>query len=171
MLDDGEDTKMTWSQVDKGPSLYHYTESGLDNIFLVDGFTISETDYGKTVSIQETEDLHEQIGRGIVDSPAFITGAEFRFLRLEMDLSQRQLAGLINVDEQAVRRWEKARDKGVRGAAERMIRILYMQFVNDPAIRQKIERLAELDVLAHSPKMVLKKPPGSHWVAEDCLAT
>jgi hypothetical protein len=52
-----------------------------------------------------------------------------------------------------------------------MIRVLYMQFVNDPAIRQKTERLAELDVLAHSPKMVLKKPPGSHWVAEDCLAS
>jgi putative transcriptional regulator len=118
MLGDGEDTKMTWSKVDKGLSLYHYTESGLDNILLVDGFTINETDYGKTVSIQETEDLHEQIGRGLVDSPAFITGAELRFLRLEMDLSQRQLAGLINVDEQAVRRWEKARDKGVRGAAK-----------------------------------------------------
>jgi putative transcriptional regulator len=162
---------MSWSIVDRSPSpYYHYTESGLDNVFLVDGFTISETDYGTSVSIQETEELHELIGRGIVDSSAFITGAELRFLRLEMDLSQRQLAALLNVEEQAVRRWEKTRDKSIRGAAERMIRVVYMQFVNDQEIRDKIERLAELDVLAHPPKLVLRKPPGAHWTAEECVA-
>ncbi len=162
---------MQWKTTTDASVMYHYTESGLDNVYLVDGFAICETDYGRTVSIQETANLHEQIGRGIVDSPACINGAEFRFLRLEMDLSQRQLAALINADEQAVRRWEKARGKCIRGPAERMMRVLYMQFVDDPSIRQKIERLAELDVLAHPTKMVLRKPPGSNWIAEDCQTT
>lgn len=160
-----------WKMKADGQPLYHYVESGLDNIYLIDGFTIKETAYGSTVSIQDTAGLHEAIGRGIVDSPAFINGAEFRFLRLEMDLSQRQLAALINADEQAVRRWEKARGKSVKGPAERMMRVVYMQFVNDPDIRRKIERLAELDVLVHPAKKLLRKAPGSRWIAEDCPST
>jgi DNA-binding transcriptional regulator YiaG len=124
------------------------------------------------VSIVDADGLHLAIGREIVNSAAFLTGAEFRFLRLEMDLFQRQLAALINADEQAVRRWEKARGKSVKGPGERFMRVLYVQFVGDPSIRQKIERLTELDVLAHRSKKVLRKPPDADWGSEedDCLA-
>ena len=138
--------------------MYHYTESGLDNVYITEGFSLEETDYGKTVSIADTEGLHAAIGRSLVDSPALLTGAEFRFLRLEMDISQRRLAALIGADEQAVRRWEKARGKSVKGPGDRMMRVLYMQFMNDSEIRGKIERLAELDVLSHPAKKVWRKP-------------
>jgi putative transcriptional regulator len=143
--------------------MYHYAECGLDNIYLVDGYSLRETDYGRTVSIVDTEGLHTLIGKDIVESPSLMTGAEFRFLRLEMDISQKRIAALINADEQAVRRWEKARGKGVKGPGERMMRVLYMQFMGDSEIRRKIERLAELDVLAHPTAKVWRKPPGEDW--------
>ena len=38
--------------------MYHYTESGLPNIWLVNGFVVKRTSYGKTVSIRDLEGLH-----------------------------------------------------------------------------------------------------------------
>ena len=65
---------------------YHYRESGLDNIFLIDGFRVHKTKYGRGVSIDNTEGLHKAIGRWLIDLPKPLNGAELRFLRLEMDL-------------------------------------------------------------------------------------
>jgi DNA-binding transcriptional regulator YiaG len=140
--------------------MYHYTECGLDNIYLANGFTIHETEYGEGVSIEDTEGLHEAISRGIIAAPREMTGAEFRFLRLELDLSQRRLGDLINADEQAVRRWEKYRNKPVKGAADRMLRVLYLSFVDgDGEVRRMIERLAELDAQPAPARVVLRETP------------
>lgn len=125
---------------------YHYKESGLDNIYLVNGYTIHETPYGEGVSIENVEELHKTIGRWLISLPKKLDGAEFRFLRLEMEMTQRHLAALLGEEEQSVRRWEKARKKSVKGSADRMMRVLYKEYVNgDGSIRAMIDRLAELD--------------------------
>ena len=38
--------------------VYHYTESGLNNVFLENGVSIHEAVYGKGVSIMDTDGLH-----------------------------------------------------------------------------------------------------------------
>lgn len=125
---------------------YHYQESGLDNVYLDNGYTVHETPYGKGVSIQDTKGLHRAIGRWLVNLPKRLNGAELRFLRLEMNLSQKHLAGLIGSEEQNVRRWEKARKRPIPGMADRMVRVLYTQYIGgDGPIRGFIDRLAELD--------------------------
>ena len=45
-------------------------------------------------------------------------GAELRFLRFRLDLSQKQLAGIVGSAEQNIRRWEKARKQPIPGPAE-----------------------------------------------------
>jgi hypothetical protein len=35
--------------------MYHYTESGLDNVWLANGYTVIETPYGKGVSVRDAD--------------------------------------------------------------------------------------------------------------------
>lgn len=128
--------------------MYPYKESGLDNVYLENGFTIRDTPYGMGVSIQDTEGLHKAIGLWLTSCPKRINGAELRFIRLEMELTQKALAGLLGSEEQNVRLWEKARTKSIPGLADRSLRALYFEFVTgDGSIRRLVNRLAELDQL------------------------
>jgi DNA-binding transcriptional regulator YiaG len=125
---------------------YHYTDSGLDNVFLENGYTVHKTPYGEGVSIQDTEGLHRAIGQCLVLTPKALTGAELRFLRLEMELTQRNLAAILGSEEQNVRRWEKARKKEIPGPADRLMRALYSEYIGgDGSVRKIVDRLARLD--------------------------
>jgi DNA-binding transcriptional regulator YiaG len=54
----------------------------------------------------ETAYLH-----GLVEEEPSLSGPEVRFIRKRLDLTQIQLAELLGVEDQSVRRWEKlARD-------------------------------------------------------------
>lgn len=125
---------------------YHYTESGLDNVFLENGYTIHKTPYGEGVSIKDTDGLHRAIGEWLILLPKPLNGAELRFLRLQMELTQRDLAAVLGSDEQAVRRWEKSRTKPFNGSSDRLLRVLYAEYVGgNVKVREAVDRLAELD--------------------------
>lgn len=127
--------------------MYQYKESGLDNIWLVNGFHMHETPYGKGVSIDNADELHQVIGYSIVNGSAKIRPEEFRFLRVQLGLSQKALGELMGVDQQSIARWEKGRTKeGIPGPAEKLIRIVYLEFLNqEPHVLQICENLADLD--------------------------
>lgn len=125
---------------------YRYKESGLDNVELVNGYTVHQTPYGEGVSIQDTAGLHQAIARGLIAAPKPLNGAELRFLRIELDMTQRTLAAALGVDEQAVRRWEKKRKAPIQGPADRLVRLLYVEYAGgDGSVRELVEHLAELD--------------------------
>jgi putative transcriptional regulator len=130
----------------KEASMYHYTESGLDDVFLVNGYHIHKTPYGKGVSIENTEGLHKAIGRGLISLPRPLNGAELRFLRLEMEITQRDLAALVGTTEQSLRLWEKHRGKPLPGSADRLVRAIYSEYIGgDGTVRRMLDRLAQLD--------------------------
>jgi putative transcriptional regulator len=125
---------------------YHYTDSGLDNIWLENGFASHETVYGEGLSIHDSEGLHRAIGEWLIALPKPLNGAELRFIRLEMELTQKALAGILGADEQAVRRWEKARTRAINGSADRLLRALYSEYLQgDGSLRKMVDRLASLD--------------------------
>ncbi|GLT03040.1 hypothetical protein GCM10007897_44810 [Sphingobium jiangsuense] len=143
---------------------YHYKESGLDNVFLENGYTVHQTPYGEGVSIHDTEGLHRLIGEQIVAGPKRINGAEFRFLRLAMELSQRNIAAIIGSEEQTVRRWEKCRNQPVNGPADRLIRLLYTEYVGgNVKIRDAVDRLAKLDQIDRTE--IRLREDHDHWRA------
>lgn len=124
--------------------MYHYTDSGLDNIYLVGGFEIHETPYGRAVSIEDVEGLHEIIGRGIVEKRAGLNGKELRFLRHELDLSQKGLGQLLGVSEQTVARAEKRRK--IDPLMDRVVRALYQECKQGASgLMDLVECLAEAD--------------------------
>jgi len=92
---------------DKQP--YHYTECGLDNVYLFSGYDIElDPEYGETVSVKDAAALHVAIGIALCQTKKTLSGAELRFLRKEMELTQSRLAGLIGSTAQSVARWEKS---------------------------------------------------------------
>ena len=46
---------------------YRYTESGLTNVWLANGYTIRKTKYGKGVSIHDVEGLHRALARALAN--------------------------------------------------------------------------------------------------------
>jgi DNA-binding transcriptional regulator YiaG len=131
--------------------MYQYKESGLDNVYLENGYTMHQTPYGEGVSIKNTEGLHKAIGRWLVSVPKPLNGAELRFLRTEMEQTQKHLAGVIGATEQTLRLWEKHRTKTIPGPADRLIRALYAEYIGgDGHVRRMLEKLAELDQLEHA---------------------
>lgn len=122
---------------------YHYTEGGLTNVWLANGYTIRKTKYGAGVSIRDVEGLHKALARALSNKPR-LTGAEVRFLRKEMGLSQRGLGELLGVTDQAVALWER---KGrLPKTADRLLRLIYIEHENgNTPIVSFIERLNDMD--------------------------
>ncbi|MDD3609847.1 MAG: helix-turn-helix domain-containing protein [Halothiobacillaceae bacterium] len=142
--------------------MYHYIECGLDNVWLDNGFEEEESDYGAVVSIHDMDGLHRVIGMHIIRSRPLLNGAELRFLRKEMDLSQSNLAQLLGVVDSSVRHWESGRGK-ISEPADRLVRILYAEYTQaDTEIRSLIERIAHLNREAYENGMHFGET-GSGW--------
>jgi len=125
---------------------YHYQESGLDNIYLENGFTIHDTPYGEGVSIHKTDELHKAIGEWLISVPKPLDGSELRFLRLEMEMTQRDLAAILGTSEQTLRLWERYKKKAMPGPADRLLRALYREYIGgDGSVRKMVDRLANLN--------------------------
>ena len=93
---------------------YRYKESGLDNVWLTGGFKIEQDEeYGELLYIEDVEGLHRAIAEELLMKKSPLTGAEFRFLRKYCELSQADVANIIQSNEQSVAKWEKAREKAV----------------------------------------------------------
>ena len=107
---------------------YQYTECGLDNIYLVDGFTFVDRPSGREVKITNIDGLHEVIGKMLITDKKNLSGKEIRFLRQEMLMSQAVLAKLLEVAEQTVLRWEKGK-ADIPKPAETLIRLLYREHI------------------------------------------
>ena len=133
---------------------YHYTESGLDLVYLQNGYEIVTSRKGKGVIIQDIDGLHEAIGQGIVGNKKKLRGNEFRFLRNELLLSQ-VLARLLQVKELTIARWEKEQAR-IPLTADAAIRLLYEERIG------KNQKLSELlrsiaDVEHVRDRMIMKE--------------
>src|SRR5258708_2497948 len=103
---------------------YHYVESGLDDIFLLNGVSETMTDYGPMVHIENINGLHRAIGLHIAEKEEPMTGPEFRFLRKQMGLSQAELAKDLGVSDQTVANYEKGNTR--LGPADALMRACYL---------------------------------------------
>jgi DNA-binding transcriptional regulator YiaG len=102
---------------------YRYKESGLDNVVLRRGYTIRQTPYGETVAIHDVDGVHRKIAAKLVKQP-HLTGAELRFLRLEMDKTQAELAETLGTTEQTLSLWERDRKKPIPDTAAKLLQVI-----------------------------------------------
>jgi len=107
-------------------SNHHYTECGLQNVF-IEGLTpVIDDDGDEIITIPAINELHHIIALGIVSHEHGISGDELRFLRSEMGYTQAELAELVHHDKQSIGRWERS-EYEIDSAAEAIIRRLAIE--------------------------------------------
>ncbi len=148
--------------------LYHYTESGLDNVWLASGFEFVEGSGGRRqVVINDIDGLHNGIGKMLTGSKKDLTGKEIRFLRTQMLMSQGALAKLLEVSEQAIHRWEKGKTGQVPKPAETLIRLLYRESIKQVGGPQTLKAMlmtfAELENAIDGKKLTARKTDNKPW--------
>jgi DNA-binding transcriptional regulator YiaG len=126
-----------------GDQPYHYRECGLDNVYIYGGFEEKHSPYGVSVAIHDLAGLHQCIAQCLIEKPSPLTGAEFRFLRTELDLSQSTMGRLCGREERSVRYWE-SREDAVDDAANQIIRFVYSQRVNPSANYEELSKHIQL---------------------------
>jgi len=104
---------------------YHYQECGLDNVYLMNGYTIEEVDGEEFVSINSVDELWKAIGLNLVTNKKLLSHKEIRFLRGQMDKTQAEVASFLRVDDQTVARWEKGKVT-LSGTADVAFRMLFL---------------------------------------------
>lgn len=101
--------------------LLHYTACGLDNVWLASGFSCKTTRHGEAVSVEDVDGLHRLLALALIDKPGRLSGKEFRFLRVQLGLSQQALGAELDFSENAVSLWE--RKDTVPAACDRWLRM------------------------------------------------
>jgi DNA-binding transcriptional regulator YiaG len=137
---------MQWSHKGEKPQPpLHYTDCGLDDVYLVSGYEIVKTHDDEGIAVKNLDELHKAIGCYLAFHKKALAPKELRFLRKQMNLTQSDLGRLIGLSSQQVARWEKAVCE-ITGPADRLLRALYIQYVGNKLDLQKLAvELEEVD--------------------------
>lgn len=135
--------------------MYHYVECGLPNIWLASGYEKIQSTYGGGVSIRDVKGLHRCLARALCDKPGPLTGTEFRYLRRELDISQKLMGDLVGLGARQIRNIEYREE--VKEPYNRLIRHMYMARI-DPknSYIELFKRLRSLGIEWHE-KLTLSK--------------
>lgn len=155
----------------KKEDAYHYTESGLDYVYLVGGVDYHAGPRGKTISIRDLEGLHRAIGNYLVTEKSNLSGPELRFLRHEMLMSQSTLAHLLKVKEQTIHRWESGKTEQIPTSADVLIRLLYNESIgnDEHKIKETLKRIANIEDEMSRAKLTMIEKDGV-WKQEPKMA-
>ena len=142
---------------------YHYTLCGLANVYLENGYTIKNTPYGDGIAVHDIEGLHKAIAYNLITKQRKLKGDEIRYLRKELDLSQKRLSVLLDVSEPTIRGWEKSRSD-ISGSANTLIRMIYLEKMGkNEKVLNLIETINKLD---NELKNITLSEKNNHWVAK-----
>jgi DNA-binding transcriptional regulator YiaG len=129
--------------------MYHFTDGGLRNVWLKNGYVEKDTPYGKAVSFHDLDGLTKAICMALVNKPGKLSGAEFRYIRSGLLLSQKSLGKLLGCTEQAVAKWEKTGK--VPKTSDLVIRMLYKHAHDGKeGVVATVEMLNIIDRISHS---------------------
>ena len=142
--------------------MYHYTDGGLTNVWLQNGYEVRSTPYGNGVAIYDLEGLVKEICLALAVKSSPLDNNEFRYIRsVGMLLSQVGLGSTMGVDARSVARWEK-HGRPPRWA-DRIIRVLYIAHADgDQTTRSVINRINTVERLIHQ-KIVVRKVRNKGW--------
>ncbi|QRQ86586.1 hypothetical protein [Cupriavidus oxalaticus] len=135
--------------------MHHYTDGGLPNIWLANGYEIKHTPYGDAVSIQDLDGLVKAICGALIRKSAKLTGAEFRYIRQAMLMSQATLGQALGRTDQAVAIWEKK--DCVPKAADLVLRVLYAAHMDgNERVKSLVKAMNAIDRTIH---IVMRETP------------
>jgi len=103
---------------------YHFKACGLDDVYLLNGFTFEDTADGPAITILNPDGLHRAIGQNIIFGAHLLTPKEVRFLRTHMNWKQDQLAQLLGCSVVMISRYENGATP-IPHASDRLLRVNY----------------------------------------------
>lgn len=143
----------------------HYNWCGLDDVYLRSGYDRVPTDDGDDIVIQDMDGLHRAIALRLATVKKTLNGKEVRFLRHEMDLSQKDLGKILRVTDQTVARWEKG-EIMIPGPEELLLRVTYVASLQGHVdVRALAEQLSDVDDCPVDTKQFFAKTDNT-WHAE-----
>ena len=86
---------------------YHYTECGLDNVYLYNIPVVTDVKGEDVVCIKKINKLHKVIAEAIINKKGMINPKEIRFLRTLLAMTQGDFSNVLGKEAQAVGRWER----------------------------------------------------------------
>ena len=143
--------------------MHQFTDGGLTNVWLVNGYEEVETPYGKAVSYHNLDGLIKAICEALTDKKTPLTGPEFRYLRQALCLSQASLGQLLEKTNQAIAKWEKSADPVPR-TADITLRVLYKQHADG---NEKIKNLVTALNVTEQTLSIVMKDTGKGWKQEE----
>ena len=144
---------------------YHYVECGLANVWLQNGFEKRQTPYGEGVAISGIDGLHRCISRTLCDKPGQLTGREFRYLRRELDFSQKMIGEIFGRSDRSIRDLEHK--EAVKEPYNGFIRHLYLESVDsESSYIDLFKRLRSLDIEWHE-QLTLTSDDTGAWSVTD----
>ncbi len=132
----------------------HYRSCGLDNVWLANGYKIKETKYGRAVAIKDIDGLHKLLSLNLVEKQGILTGSEFKFLRVQLGLTQKGLGSLLGgSSENAISLWE--RKDTVPAIQDHWLRMLVIaKLSGDTKVSVAIARLKTIEKLIYQKYVV-----------------
>jgi len=142
--------------------MYHYTDGGLKNVWLQNGFELRSTPYGKGIAIHDVDGLTKAICLALAAKASPLNGIEFRYIRSGgMLLSQAGLGAMMGSDAQSVARWEK--HGRLPKWTDKMIRVLYLAHADgDQTVSSVVSRIATVERLINQ-KIVVREVRNKGW--------
>lgn len=106
---------------------YHYTECGLENVYL-EGVELLVCEQCGAVSpiIPKIEELHSRIAQTIINNPGMLSGSEVKFLRKQLGVKARDWALYIRIDPSTLSRWENENQQ-IGPQSDMLVRMLYQR--------------------------------------------
>ena len=141
----------------------HYTACGLDNVWLENGYIVKQTKHGEAMAVSDVDGLRKLLAMQLVETPGRLTGKEFRFLRVQLGLSQEALGLLVDCSENAVSLWE--RKDQVPVACDQWLRMCVLaKYAGNTKVSDAIERIKTVHQLVYQ-KYVVKDVKGLRTVS------
>lgn len=132
---------------------HHYTECGLDGVYLVDVEICTCGACGETVvGIPRAAELHGIIGMELVKKPARLSGREIRFLRKSLGQSSRSMAKALGVTHETLSRWENG-ERMINDPSDRLLRLIYANLKGVP-MPNLLEDFAGIDSKSAEPSRI-----------------
>lgn len=117
----------------------HYTQCGLDDIYLLNGFEHGAYKGKPWVSVTDMDGLYRAIGLNLVHARKSLSPKEWRFLRKQLGMTQAELGAELDLSSQQVARYEKGESE-VSGPAELVLRILFLLSAHEGRAHEAVLR-------------------------------
>ena len=122
---------------------YHYTECGLDNVYLENiEVRVCQACGEVAPRIPRIEELHATIGLAIASQQNPLLGKEARFLRQQLGLKARDWAAYLHIDVSTLSRWENG-EQTIGLQSDLLMRLLYFNLLAEKSGKPLPERIAE----------------------------